>query len=55
MFLFRRNSAVHPELKDIHVHSVLGVNDLPRDGEILLICRSGRRSAQAAILLPLSH
>ena len=27
------------------------VNDLPRDREILLICRSGRRSAQAAHLL----
>jgi rhodanese-related sulfurtransferase len=27
------------------------VNDLPRDREILLICHSGRRSAQAAHLL----
>jgi rhodanese-related sulfurtransferase len=29
----------------------VGVNDLPRDREILLICHSGRRSAQAAHLL----
>ena len=87
MFLFRRKSAVHTELKDIDVqeahrrqtagallldvreddewaaghadgarHLPLGQigaseQDLPRDREVLLICRSGRRSAQAAQLL----
>src|SRR5438874_11213039 len=60
MLLFRRKSAVRLDLKDIDVHearhgplSQTGASeqDLPRDREIRLICRSGRRSAQAAQLL----
>ncbi len=60
MFLFRRKSAVRLDFKDIDVHEARHVplgqigaseQDLPRDREILLICRSGRRSAQAAQLL----